>query len=73
MRIEDIDLPSPDSYNPPATPNIVDSKVGYQLLEFLHKEKEKFPEDENIKRFIILMKKHYKVWYPKIEHCRKFD
>ena len=72
-HIDDIILPSPGEYNPSVTPNEVDSKVAYQLLEFLHQQEGRLPNCPKIKRYIKHLKVHFNAWYPKIKHCGCFN
>lgn len=71
--IEHIVLPLPEDYKPQETKTEVDSKVAYQLLEYLHKRAQKYPNCPRIKRYIALMKYDYNRLHVPIEHCGCFN
>ena len=72
--IEHVTLPAPKDYEPsPEHKTQVDSKVAYQLLEYLHKRQEKYPKCPRIERYIKQLKVDYNRWYPPIGHCGCFN
>lgn len=74
--IDDIQLPAPEEYEPIANMadlNEMDSKVAYQLLEFLDARKVDYPNCNKLKRYIKLVKMLFNTAFPKIKHCGCFN